>query len=92
MQVLDPYVFGVLSAIAATIFFGVTNVVYLRMSEDISVLDIMFTRIWVTLPLAYAFAVGSTGSLNIVVPVDAMFPLAVSMIIGIVIGAYANLD
>jgi len=86
MQVLDPYVFGVLSAIAATIFFGVTNVVYLRMSEDISVLDIMFTRIWVSLPLAYVFAVGSTGSLNIVVPVDAMFPLAVSMIIGIVIG------
>jgi drug/metabolite transporter (DMT)-like permease len=86
MQELDPYVFGVLSALAAMIFFGVTNIIYLRMSEDISVIDIMFTRIWVSLPLAFVFAVGSTGSLNIVIPSDAMFPLAVSMIIGIVMG------
>lgn len=86
MQVLDPYVFGLLSAIAATIFFGVTNIIYLKLSEDINVMDIMFTRIWVSLPLAFTFAVGSIGSLNIVIPASAMLPLSVSMIIGIVIG------
>ncbi|MFW9770336.1 MAG: DMT family transporter [Candidatus Thorarchaeota archaeon] len=86
MQVLDPYVFGLLSAVAATIFFGVTNIIYLKLSEDINVMDIMFTRIWVSLPLAFTFAVGSIGSLNIVIPASAMLPLSVSMIIGIVIG------
>lgn len=84
--VLDPYTFGVLSALAATILFGVTNVIYLRMSKDISVKDIMFTRIWVSLPLAYVFAVGSTGTVNITIPTDAMLPLAVSIVIGIVVG------
>ena len=83
---LDPYVFGVLSALAATVFFGATNVVYLRMSKDIGVLDIMFTRIWVSLPLAYVFAVGSTGTMDFTIPTDAMIPLALSMILGIMIG------
>ncbi|MFW9891246.1 MAG: DMT family transporter [Candidatus Thorarchaeota archaeon] len=83
---LDPYAFGVLSALAATIFFGGTNIVYLKMSEDIGVLDIMFTRIWVSLPLAYIFAVGAVGNFDIAIPMDAMIPLAFSMIIGIMIG------
>ncbi len=84
--VLDPYVFGVLSALAGMIFFGVTNVVYLKMSKDISVMDIMFTRIWVSLPLAFVFAAGSTSTMNIIIPADAMIPLAVSMLLGIVMG------
>ncbi|MHA2160341.1 MAG: DMT family transporter [Candidatus Thorarchaeota archaeon] len=83
---LDPYVFGVLSALAATVFFGATNIVYLRMSKDIGVMDIMFTRIWVSLPLAFVFAVGSLGTFDLTIPVDAMFPLAFSMVIGIMIG------
>ncbi len=83
---LDPYVFGVLSALAATVFFGATNVVYLRMSKDIGVLDIIFTRIWVSLPLANVFAVGSTGTMDFTIPTDAMIPLALSMILGIMIG------
>ncbi|GAF79657.1 unnamed protein product, partial [marine sediment metagenome] len=82
----DPYVFGVLSAVAASIFFGVTNLIYLRMSEDISVMDIMFTRFWVSLPFAFFFAVGSVGTTNITIPADAMIPLAVSMILGLVLG------
>lgn len=77
---------GILFALAATIFFGVTNVVYKRMSDDISVMDITFSRIWVSLPLSYLFAVMSAGSYQIDIPVDAMFPLAVSMILGIVLG------
>ncbi|MFW9959819.1 MAG: DMT family transporter [Candidatus Thorarchaeota archaeon] len=82
----DSYMLGILFALAATIFFGVTNVVYKRMSDDISVMDITFSRIWVSLPLSYLFAVMSAGSYQIDIPVDAMFPLAVSMILGIVLG------
>lgn len=83
---LDPYVFGVLSALAATVFFGATNIVYLRMSKDIGVMDIMFTRIWVSLPLAFVFAAGSLGSFDLTIPADAMLPLALSMVLGIMIG------
>jgi drug/metabolite transporter (DMT)-like permease len=82
----DSYIIGVIFGIVATIFFGVTNVIYKKMSDDISVMDITFSRMWVSLPLAYLFAVISTGSFEIVVPIDAMFPLAFSMLLGIVLG------
>ncbi len=83
---LESYVLGVLSALAATIFFGATNIVYLRMRENIGVMDIMFTRIWVSLPLAYFFAIAAVGNFDMTIPMDAMLPLAFSMIIGIMIG------
>jgi len=87
MQVaLDSYAMGILFAVAATIFFGITNVIYKKMSNDISVMDITFSRIWVSLPLSYLFAITSAGSYQIIIPVGSMFPLAISMILGIVLG------
>ena len=87
MQIFpDPYVVGVLCALAATILFAITNVIYRKIDNEISVLDIVITRIWVSLPLAYLFAVGSTGTIFVAVPPDSMIPLALSMIFGIVIG------
>jgi len=83
---LEPYVLGVISALLAMLFFGVTNVLYKKMSDDISVMDIMYTRMWVSLPVAYIFAVASSGSITFSVPVESLFPLILSMIIGIVIG------
>ncbi len=77
---------GVISALLAMLFFGVTNVLYKKMSDDISVMDIMYTRMWVSLPVAYIFAVASSGSITFSVPVESLFPLILSMIIGIVIG------
>jgi len=83
---LEEYAIGIVCAIAATVFFGITNVIYRKIDNEISVIDIVVTRIWISLPLAYIFAVVSTGTLNISVPVESMFPLAISMILGIVIG------
>lgn len=77
---------GIISALLAMLFFGVTNVLYKKMSDDISVMDIMYTRMWVSLPVAYIFAVASSGSITFLVPVESLFPLILSMIIGIVIG------
>ncbi|RDE17185.1 MAG: hypothetical protein C4K48_00205 [Candidatus Thorarchaeota archaeon] len=82
----DAYLIGIILAVVATIFFSVTNVIYKRMSDDISVMDIMVSRMWVSLPVSYSFAVIAAGSYRIVIPLEAMFPLAFSMIIGIVIG------
>lgn len=84
--VLEPYVLGIISALLAMLFFGVTNVLYKRMSDDISVMDIMFTRMWVSLPIAYIFAVAASGSITFTVPIGALFPLILSMVIGIIIG------
>jgi drug/metabolite transporter (DMT)-like permease len=86
MQIAESYVLGVLFAVVATVFFGLTNVIYKRLGNDISVIDITFSRIWVSLPLAYIFAVISSGSYQIIIPQEAMFPLAISMILGIVLG------
>ena len=84
--ILEPYVVGVISALLAMLFFGSTNILYKKMSDDISVMDIMFTRMWVSLPIAYVFGVLATGSLSFTVPTTALFPLILSMIIGLVIG------
>ncbi|OLS29578.1 MAG: hypothetical protein ThorAB25_15770 [Candidatus Thorarchaeota archaeon AB_25] len=84
--VLEPYVLGIISALLAMLFFGVTNVLYKRMSDDISVMDIMFTRMWVSLPVAYIFAVAASGSITFTIPIGALFPLILSMVIGIIIG------
>jgi drug/metabolite transporter (DMT)-like permease len=83
---IDSYAMGILFAVAATAFFGVTNVIYKRLSSDISAIDITFSRIWVSLPLAYMFAVISTDSYQIIIPLESMFPLALSMLLGIVLG------
>jgi drug/metabolite transporter (DMT)-like permease len=84
--ILEPYVLGIISALLAMLFFGVSNVLYKKMSEDISVMDIMFTRMWVSLPIAYVFAVVASGSITFTIPLGSLFPLILSMIIGIIIG------
>jgi drug/metabolite transporter (DMT)-like permease len=84
--ILEPYVVGIISALLSMLFFGVTNILYKKMSDEISVMDIMFTRMWVSLPIAYVFAVIASGSLIFTIPAEALFPLILSMIIGIVIG------
>ena len=83
---LEEYTIGILFALAATIIFGITNVIYKKIDNEISVIDIVVTRIWVSLPLAYVFAVASAGTVNFAIPTEALVPLAVSMILGIVIG------
>ena len=84
--ILEPYVLGIISALLSMFFFGVTNILYKRMSDDISVMDIMFTRMWVSLPIAYVFGVIASGSLTFTIPPEALFPLVLSMVIGIIIG------
>ena len=83
---LGPYIIGILSALAATVLFGVTNVIYRKIDKEISVLDIAISRIWVSLPLSYFFAVAAVGSVSFSIPPDSLFPLSISMIIGIMIG------
>ena len=87
MQIaLEEYIIGILSALAATILFAVTNVIYRKIDSEISILNIAISRIWVSLPLAYVFAVAVVDTPNVIVPLEAMFPLAISMIIGIIVG------
>lgn len=83
---VEQYTIGILCAIAATIIFGITNVIYRKIDEEISVIDIVVTRIWVSLPIAYLFAVMSSGTIYFSLTPESLVPLAVSMILGIVIG------
>ena len=80
------FIVGILFALAATVLWGVTNVVYKKISDRFDTVTIVSTRLWVSVPVAYAFAVISVGSLTVTVPPDSLFPLAISMIIGILLG------
>ncbi|NHI88016.1 MAG: EamA family transporter [Candidatus Thorarchaeota archaeon] len=82
----QSYAVGVIIAFLAMLFFGVTNIFYKRMSDDISVMDIMYTRMWISLPVAYIFAVATSGSISFTVPLHSLFPLILSMVVGIMIG------
>ncbi|MGY5871825.1 MAG: DMT family transporter [Candidatus Thorarchaeota archaeon] len=82
----ELYALGVLSALGATLLFGFTNIIYKKIDKEINIIDIVVTRVWISLPLAFVFAVETTGTINITVPQAALFPLAISMILGIVIG------
>ncbi|MHA2210359.1 MAG: DMT family transporter [Candidatus Thorarchaeota archaeon] len=82
----EIYTVGVLSALGATLLFGITNVVYKKLDKDLSAIDITFTRVWVSLLPAYFFAMLSAGTIEFEVPPESMLPLAVSMILGIVAG------
>jgi drug/metabolite transporter (DMT)-like permease len=84
--ILEPYLLGIISALLAMVFFGVSNVLYKKMSEDISVLDISLSRIWVSLPLAYMFGILASGSLTFTVPQQSLFPLILSMVVGVILG------
>ena len=70
----------------ATLFFGVSNVIYRAMSEDIRVLDINALRIWVSLPLAFLIAVLPIRPTILQIPAESWLPLSFSMIVGIVAG------
>ncbi|MFW9888325.1 MAG: DMT family transporter [Candidatus Thorarchaeota archaeon] len=82
----EIYALGIMSALGATLLFGITNVVYKKYDEELSALDITFSRIWVSLLPAYFFAVFSADTFEFEVPPQSMLPLAVSMILGIVAG------
>jgi drug/metabolite transporter (DMT)-like permease len=82
----EIYNIGILSALAATLLFGITNVVYKKLDKDLSAIDITFTRVWVSLLPAYFFAILSAGTFEFEVPPQSMLPLGVSMILGIVAG------
>ncbi len=83
---LDAYSIGVLSGLLATLFFGVSNVVYRAMSDEIRVLDINALRIWVSLPLALLVAVIPIRPTILQIPPESWLPLSFSMIVGIVAG------
>ncbi len=82
----EIYNIGILSALAATLLFGITNVVYKKLDKELSAIDITFTRVWVSLLPAYFFAILSAGTFEFEVPPQSMLPLGVSMILGIVAG------
>ncbi len=50
---MDEYMLGVLAALIGAVFFAVTNIVYKQLSDRVSVIDILLTRVWISVPLAF---------------------------------------
>jgi drug/metabolite transporter (DMT)-like permease len=86
LQLDSEFSTGVIFALAATVLWGVTNVAYKKASDRFDTATVVSSRLWISVPLAYAFAVVSVGSFVITVPLESFFPLAISMLIGILLG------
>lgn len=82
------YVLGVLASIATSILFASTNVVYKKLGDRITTLEIVATRTFVSLPLAVILVLPPFNPDGIFLTVEGVVILAISMIIGLVIGDF----
>lgn len=82
------YVLGVMAAIATAVLFASTNVVYKKLGDRITTLEIVATRTFVSLPLAVILVLPPFNPDGIFLTVDGFIILALSMIIGLVIGDF----
>jgi drug/metabolite transporter (DMT)-like permease len=82
------YVLGVLAAIATAVLFASTNVVYKKLGDRITTLEIVATRTFVSLPLAIILVLPLFNPDGIFLTFDGVIILAISMIIGLVIGDF----
>jgi drug/metabolite transporter (DMT)-like permease len=80
------YILGVLASISTAALFAATNVVYKKLGDRISPLEIVITRSLVSLPLAIVLVLPPFNPDGISISPEGFLFLAFSMVIGLVIG------
>ncbi|NHJ14132.1 MAG: EamA family transporter [Candidatus Thorarchaeota archaeon] len=80
------YILGVLASISTAALFAATNVVYKKLGDRISPLEIVITRSLISLPLAVVLILPPFNPDGINLTLDGFLFLAFSMVIGLVIG------
>ena len=82
------YILGVLASIATAVLFASTNVVYKKLGDRITTLEIVITRTLVSIPLAIVLVLPPFNPDGINLTPTGVGFLAISMIIGLVIGDF----
>lgn len=80
------YLIGVVAAVVAAFLFAATNVIYKKLDKKVSVLEIVATRMWVSLPLATILILPSFYQNGVELASTAVFVLFISVLTGMVIG------
>ncbi|NHI84032.1 MAG: EamA family transporter [Candidatus Thorarchaeota archaeon] len=80
------YILGVLASIITAALFAATNVVYKKLGDRITPLEIVITRSLISLPLAIVLVLPPFNPDGISLTLDGFLFLTFSMVIGLVIG------
>ncbi len=80
------YLIGVVAGVAAAFLFAITNIIYKKLDQRISVLEIIATRVWVSVPLAVILILPQLLQGDIEISSWSVFVLFVSVLTGMVIG------
>lgn len=87
MQIDSPiYLIGVVAGLVASFLFAITNVIYRKLDQRISVLGIIATRVWVSLPLAAVLILPQITQGEFELTPSVVLVLFVSVFTGMVIG------
>lgn len=82
----QDYFVGVSISLLAAFLFAVTNVIYKKLDRQISVVEIVATRMWIGLPLAFLLILPPFNSDGLNVTLGNLLILTFSMAIGAILG------
>ncbi|MDF1539159.1 MAG: DMT family transporter [Candidatus Thorarchaeota archaeon] len=80
------YLIGVVAGIVAAFLFAITNIIYKKLDQRISVLEIIATRLWVSVPLAVILILPQFIQNGLELSSSSVFVLFISVLTGMVIG------
>ncbi len=80
------YFIGIIASLATAALFAITNVLYRKLDDRVSTLEIVATRAWVSLPFAAIFVLPMFNADGFVMTTEALLIQAFSMFVGIAIG------
>ncbi len=80
------YTIGVVTALLAALLFAITNVIYKKFDREISVIEIVATRMWIGFPLAFLLILPPFNTDGVNVTLEGFLVLTFSMAIGALLG------
>ena len=82
----EDYTIGILTALLAALLFAITNIIYKRFDQDISVVEIIATRMWVGFPIALLLVLPPFNADGVNVTLEGVLILTFSMAVGALLG------
>jgi drug/metabolite transporter (DMT)-like permease len=83
---MDEYLVGILAAFLAAALFAITNIAYKQLSDRVSVVDIIITRVWISIPLALVLLLPQFNPGGVVITQNGLIILTISMFLGMILG------
>ncbi len=83
---MDEYLLGVVAAFTGAILFAVTNIMYKKLSDRVSIVDIILTRAWISIPLAILLILPPFNPEGFVITQSGVIVLTFSMFVGMILG------